>query len=124
LKHYNYRIPGNAAPVTFAVNYFNTNTEFCRNVECGPTIADACAAQAAGCYGLPPCDGEGEGGGAACFGHGGVILDLGSGEVIEAVGIFGYSDINNNCWEEYLVPLIATVSPNPQKTCGCPSLVP
>jgi hypothetical protein len=121
LLHYNYRIPGNSPGVTFTVNYFNTNTQLCRNVNCGPTIGDACAAQAAGCYGLQPCNGQGEGGGAPCFGHGGVILDLGSGEVIETVGIYGYSDINNNCWEEYLAPLTAFVSPNPQKTCDCPS---
>ena len=129
MKHYNYRIPGDSAPVTFTVNYFNTNGDLCRKLNCGPTAGDVCEARNDPTCGAQACDNDTPPGPVdsddpGCPGHGGVILDLESGEVIETVGGYGYSDINNTCYEEYLVPLTATVSPHPEKTCDCPSLVP
>jgi hypothetical protein len=128
-NHY-YRIPGDSAPVTFTVNYFNTNSDTCRKIICGPTVADICEARnnpicgAAACDNASPIPGPVPSDNPNCpGGHAGVIQDLGGG-IIETVGFYGYSDINNTCYEEYLVPLVATVSPFPEKTCECPSLVP
>ena len=126
-NHY-YRIPGDSAPVTFTVNYFNTNSDLCRKLNCGPTAGDVCQARNDPTCGVQACDNDTPPGpvpsdNPGCPGHGGVISDLGGG-VIETVGFYGYSDINNTCYEEYLAPLVATVSPHPEKTCECPSLVP
>jgi len=129
LLHYNYRIPGNSSGVRFTVNYFVTNSDLCRQINCGPTKAASCEAHNNPICGFAACDNDDPPGpvpsdNPGCFGHGGVILDLGSGEVIETVGIYGYSDIENDCYEEFLAPLTAFVTPDPQKTCECPSLVP